>query len=93
MLHGQLGSDALAQLTAPREVFHTLECEIGIDRAGSVSAEQGEVHHFAGLAGLGDQSYLSACLLAHQQIVYCRQSEQAWNRSVILVDTAIRKDQ
>ena len=69
------------------------KCEIGIDRARAVSAEQSKVHDFAGLAGFGDQRNLCSRFFPDQQIVYRGQRQQARDWSVIFIHAAIGKNQ
>ena len=93
VLHGKFGSDAIAQFAAPGQVFNALQRQIRIDRARPIAAEQGEVHHFARLAGFGDQRNLSSRFFPHQQVVHGGQRQQAWDGRVIFVHAAIGKNQ
>ena len=54
-----------------------LDGKIGIDGAGAVSDEEGEVHHLTGFAAFNDERNLGAGLLAHQAVVYGGHGKQA----------------
>src|ERR1035438_10255076 len=77
VLHREFGSKAVTQLAAPNQVFNTLECEVRIDRTGTIATEQSEMHHLARFAGFCDERYLRPRFFADQQVVYCGQGKQA----------------
>src|ERR1035438_3318600 len=93
MLDSKFRSYSISQLAPSRKALHALQGEIRIDSAGSIAAEQREVHHLARLARFGDQGDLGSCLLFDQQIMDGGKRQKTGNGRVILVHSPIGKDQ
>ena len=85
--------DVLGKHPFARHVRKRLESEIGIDRAGAIADQQAEMMHFARLAGLDDQAALRARSLADEMVMHRGSGEQAGNRGVVRIDSAIGKNQ
>src|SRR5213078_1310043 len=93
VLRRQFGGCRLRQMAAPGKVFQSFNCQIRIHCARAKSEQEREVHHFAGLARLHDQSNLSARFFPDQQIVNGCQRQQTRNRRIVLIHAAIGQNQ
>ena len=65
------------------------EGEVGIDGAGAVAREQGEVLHLAGLACLDDDAAPRPRSLPHQMVVHAAGREQHRHGGLFPADTAV----
>ena len=77
----------------PLQIVDGLDGQVGIDGAGAVADEQGEVHHLARLAALDDERHLGAGLFSHQPVMHRGHGQQAGNRGISRIDAAIRENQ
>ena len=75
------------------QVFQRLNGQVGVDGAGAVADEQGEVHDLARLARLDDESHLGAGFLADEVVVHGGERQQAGDERVVLVEAAVGKDE
>ena len=82
----------MGQQTAALEIVQSFDGEIGIDGAGAVPDEQGEVHNLARFAALDDERNLRAQLLFDEPIVHRCHGEQAGDRRVSGVDSPVGDD-
>ncbi len=92
-LFSVVGGDVVGQQAAALEVVQRFDGEIGVDGAGAVSDEEGEVHDFARLAAFDDEGDLGAGLLADETIVNGGHGEQAGDGRVGGVDAAVGDDE
>ena len=65
----------------------------GVNGAGAVADEQGEVHDLARLAALNNERDLGAFFFADQPIVHRGHGKKTGNRGVSSIDAAIGKDE
>ena len=93
VLLGVFGGDVVRAAGRGASDRGGLDGEIGIDGAGAVADEQGEVHHLARLAALDDERDLGAGLLLDQAIVHGGHGQQAGNGRVGGIDAAVGEDQ
>ncbi len=77
LIEGQVRREAAALV----QILERLDGQIGIDGAGAVADQQGEVHHLARLARFHDQRHLGARLFANQVVVHRGQRQQAGDRA------------
>ncbi len=89
----RLRVEALRQIVVAFHVHERFEHEIGIDRAGAVADQAGEMMHVPRFAGLQDQADFGSGAFAHEVMVDRRNAEQARDRRPFLVDAAVAEDQ
>ncbi len=89
VLLGIFGADVVGDQAAQLEVVKGFNGQVGIDGAGAVADEQGEVHHLARLAAFNDERNLGAGFLAHQAIVHGGHGQQAGNGRIGRIDAAV----
>ncbi len=83
----------VAQKAVLHAAFDRLDGQIGIDGAGSIADEHGEVMYFARFAGFDDQRHLRSRPFADQMIVHGGERQQARDRRVFVVHAAVGKNQ
>ena len=69
------------------------EGQVGVYRFGAVAAEQGEVMHLTGRAGLDDEAGAGAQALLDQVLVDRRRRQQRRDRDMLGIDLAVGNDQ
>ena len=82
----------LVELALADHVVERLEGQVGIDGAGAVADQQGEVMHLARLAALEDQADLGARAFADQVMMHAGDRQQRRDRRVVAVDAAVGQD-
>ena len=82
----------VAQHALPDQIVERFESQIGIDRAGAVSDQQGEMVDFPRLARFDDQPDSRARAFANQMMMHggCRQQRR--NGGMLAADAAIGQD-
>ena len=88
-----VGNPSVREFSSPRQAFDALQCQIRIDGASPIAAEERKVHHLARFARFRNQRNLSSSLLLDQQVVHGGQRQQAGDGSVILIHATIGKNE
>ena len=65
---------------------------VGAQGAGTVTQQQGSVHHLANLTALNNQGCLHTLTHANQVVVNSTHSQQRWDSGMRLVEVAIAQN-
>src|SRR5262249_54185396 len=85
--------DGVRSLTVAALKVYGFESEVGVDGAGAVADQQGEMHHLARLGRLDNERHLGAGFFADQVVVDGGECQQAGDRCVLEIDAAVGEDE
>ena len=75
------------------QLMDRIQCQIRIDCACSISEKCCEMMNFSWLTGFQDQGKGRALLCFYKMLMYCGNRQQGRDRHMVLINTAVRKDQ
>ena len=75
------------------QLMNRIQCQIRIDCTCTISEECCEMMYLSRLTGLQDQGKGSALLCFYKMLMYCGNRQQGRDRHMVLIHTAVRKDQ